>query len=68
MRVCTCTCMCMCVCVCVRVRVCIYMYMYACVYVQLIRFRDANLPSLPIYVTEYGWDSEGGGETPYLGP
>ena len=32
---------------------------------QIIRFRDANLPSLPIYVTEYGWDSPGGGEVCY---
>ena len=29
---------------------------------KIIRFRDANLQSMPIYVTEYGWDSPGGGE------
>ena len=29
---------------------------------QVIRFRDANLPSLPIYVTEFGWDSFGAEE------
>lgn len=28
-----------------------------------IRFRDANLPGKGIYVTEWGWDSDGAGET-----
>ena len=28
----------------------------------MIRFRDANTPNLPIYLTEWGWDSAGGGE------
>ncbi len=27
-----------------------------------IRFRDKNLPGLPIYLSELGWDSNGGGE------
>ncbi len=27
------------------------------------RFRDANLPDAPIYLTEWGWDSSGAGET-----
>lgn len=27
-----------------------------------IRFRDANLPDLPIYLTEWGWDSAGADE------
>lgn len=26
------------------------------------RFRDANFPGLPIYLTEWGWDSDGAGE------
>ena len=25
-------------------------------------FRDRNMPGLPLLVTEFGWDSEGGGE------
>ena len=29
---------------------------------SMIRFRDANTPGLPIYLTEWGWDSAGGGE------
>jgi len=29
---------------------------------SLIRFRDAVLPGLPVYLTEWGWDSAGGGE------
>ncbi|EKX55234.1 hypothetical protein GUITHDRAFT_99015 [Guillardia theta CCMP2712] len=29
----------------------------------MFRFRDRNAPGLPIYLTEYGWDSAGGGET-----
>ena len=28
----------------------------------LLRFRDAVLPTLPVYLTEWGWDSAGGGE------
>ena len=27
-----------------------------------IRFRNANMPGKPIYLTEWGWDSDGGGE------
>ncbi|HHH49409.1 MAG TPA: discoidin domain-containing protein, partial [Saprospiraceae bacterium] len=27
-----------------------------------IRFRNKNMPDKPIYVTEWGWDSDGGGE------
>ena len=27
-----------------------------------IRFRDQNMPGKPIYLTEWGWDSDGGGE------
>ena len=29
----------------------------------LIRFRNDNAPNLPVYLTEWGWDSAGGGET-----
>ena len=29
---------------------------------QQVRFRDAHLPGLPLYVSEWGWDSAGGGE------
>ncbi len=29
---------------------------------NLLRFRDANLPGKPVYVTEFGYDSNGGGE------
>ena len=29
----------------------------------MIRFRDANVPGLPVYLTEWGWDSAGAGET-----
>jgi len=29
----------------------------------MFRFRDRNAPGLPIYLTEFGWDSAGGGET-----
>jgi len=29
---------------------------------NLIRFRDINLANKPVFVTEYGYDSEGGGE------
>ena len=29
---------------------------------NMIRFRDHNLPKLPIYVSEWGWDSDGGSE------
>lgn len=29
---------------------------------NLARFRDANMPEKPIYVTEFGYDSKGGGE------
>jgi serine/threonine-protein kinase ATR len=29
---------------------------------DLIRFRDAALPGMPIFLTEWGWDSAGGGE------
>ncbi|MEO1714124.1 MAG: T9SS type A sorting domain-containing protein [Bacteroidota bacterium] len=28
-----------------------------------IRFRDANLPDMPIYLTEWGWDTDGGGQS-----
>ena len=28
----------------------------------MLRFRDANAPGLPVYLTEWGWDSAGGGE------
>lgn len=27
-----------------------------------LRFRDANTPDMPVYLTEWGWDSAGGGE------
>ena len=30
---------------------------------RLFSFRDANFPSLPIFLTEFGWDSDGGGDT-----
>ena len=30
--------------------------------IKHIRFRDLNLPRLPVYVTEFGWDSAGAGE------
>lgn len=30
---------------------------------NMIRFRDHNLPELPIYVSEWGWDSDGGSES-----
>jgi hypothetical protein len=30
---------------------------------SVLRFRDAVLPSLPVYLTEWGWDSAGGGQT-----
>jgi hypothetical protein len=30
---------------------------------NLVRFRDINLPGKPVYVTEFGYDSGGGGET-----
>ena len=30
---------------------------------NMIRFRDHNLPKLPIYVSEWGWDSDGGSES-----
>ena len=29
---------------------------------NVLRFRDQNLPDLPIYVSEWGWDSDGGTE------
>ncbi|HFB61534.1 MAG TPA: hypothetical protein ENJ69_00985 [Bacteroidetes bacterium] len=29
---------------------------------NLLRFRDKNLPGKPVYVTEFGYDSDGGGE------
>jgi hypothetical protein len=29
---------------------------------NMIRYRDQNLPGKPVYVTEYGYDSDGGGE------
>jgi len=29
---------------------------------NLVRFRNANMPGIPIYVTEFGYDSKGGGE------
>ena len=29
---------------------------------NMVRFRDANMPGKPIYVTEFGYDSKGGGE------
>lgn len=29
---------------------------------NIIRFRNQNLPKLPIYVSEWGWDSDGGNE------
>ena len=29
---------------------------------NMIRFRNQNLPNLPIYVSEWGWDSDGGKE------
>ncbi|MEM7112852.1 MAG: discoidin domain-containing protein [Chloroflexota bacterium] len=29
---------------------------------NMIRFRDHNMPGKPIYLTEWGWDSDGGGE------
>jgi len=30
---------------------------------NVLRFRNHNLPNLPIYVTEWGWDSDGGTES-----
>lgn len=30
---------------------------------NFLRFRDANLPNKPVYLTEWGWDSTGVGET-----
>lgn len=30
--------------------------------VNMIRFRDANMPGKPIYLTEWGWDTAGAGE------
>jgi serine/threonine-protein kinase ATR len=30
---------------------------------NLLRFRDKNLPGKPVYVTEFGFDSNGGGES-----
>jgi MYXO-CTERM domain-containing protein len=30
---------------------------------NLLRWRDANTPDLPLEVTEWGWDSDGGGES-----
>lgn len=30
---------------------------------NMVRWRDANLPDLPIWVTEWGWDSDGAGES-----
>jgi len=30
---------------------------------SLLRFRDQVLPGLPVYLTEWGWDAAGGGET-----
>lgn len=29
---------------------------------NMIRYRDANLPAKPVHITEYGYDSDGGGE------
>ena len=29
---------------------------------NMLRFRDANLPGKPVYLTEWGWDSDGVGE------
>eukprot|EP00937_MAST-01D_sp_MAST-1D-sp2_P001620 g1620.t1 len=29
---------------------------------SLFRFRDRHAPGLPVYVSEFGWDSAGGGE------
>jgi serine/threonine-protein kinase ATR len=29
---------------------------------SMLRFRDGNFPNLPVYLTEWGWDSAGGGE------
>ncbi len=29
---------------------------------NFLRFRDANLPNMPVYLTEWGWDSAGAGE------
>lgn len=29
---------------------------------NILRFRDANMPGKPVYVTEWGWDSTGAGE------
>merc|ERR1711871_1759580 len=29
---------------------------------SLLRFRDAHVPGMPVYVSEFGWDSSGGGE------
>ncbi|GIQ81185.1 hypothetical protein KIPB_002103, partial [Kipferlia bialata] len=29
---------------------------------ELVRYRDTNAPSLPLYVSEWGWDSEGADE------
>jgi len=30
---------------------------------SILRFRDAVLPGLPVYLTEWGWDSAGGGQS-----
>ena len=32
---------------------------------SMLRFRDQNLPGMPIFLSEWGWDSEGGGEDCY---
>ena len=35
---------------------------------SMLRFRDRNLPGMPIFLTEWGWDSAGGGEDCYPPP
>ncbi len=30
---------------------------------NFLRFRDVNLPNMPVYLTEWGWDSAGAGES-----
>ncbi|XP_071105018.1 uncharacterized protein [Haliotis cracherodii] len=30
---------------------------------SMVRWRDVNMPNTPVWITEYGWDSPGAGET-----
>ncbi|GEM_PF-1173509 len=30
---------------------------------NLLRWRDANMPGIPVWLTEWGWDHDGGGES-----